>query len=257
LQGFQDLPPVKYKYYTLKNSAQEIATLDNMDRSPAITTHQLNQAKILHFGFEDFWRFATRADNEAYQDLMLNIIQWLSSKSGENFIVSTDKDGYYFGETINFNASILDEKGDFISQKKLKLEVKDVDKKVFLSDFLLWKTDRYSYELDDLPAGNYHYQVTDSDSKQVREGDIIIFDNSLEQTHLDFNNVALNEIAGATSGQHFDSQNIAGIKESIKREKIATNLYREFKILYNNYFLLLVISSFSIELYLRRRWGLI
>lgn len=257
LQDFKDFPPVKYKYYTLKNSAQEIATMDNMDRSPAITTFKLNQTKILHFAVEDFWRFATRVDNEKYQEFILNIVQWLSSKSGENFIVSTDKDGYYFGEIINFSASILDEKGDFISQKKLKLEVIDEVNEVILSDFLLWKTDKYSYELDELKAGNYSYKVSDSDTKQMKTGDFIIFDNSLEQSHLDFNNVALNEISNISNGQHFDSENSAAFAEGIKREKVSKNLYSEFKILYNNLFLLIVILSFSIELYFRRRWGLI
>lgn len=231
--------------------------MDNMDRSPAITTFKLNQTKILHFAVEDFWRFATRVDNEKYQEFILNIVQWLSSKSGENFIVSTDKDGYYFGEIINFSASILDEKGDFISQKKLKLEVIDEVNEVILSDFLLWKTDKYSYELDELKAGNYSYKVSDSDTKQMKTGDFIIFDNSLEQSHLDFNNVALNEISNISNGQHFDSENSAAFAEGIKREKVSKNLYSEFKILYNNLFLLIVILSFSIELYFRRRWGLI
>lgn len=257
LQDFQDFPPVKYKYYVLKNSAQEIATMDNMDRTPAITSFKLNQAKILHFAIDDFWRYAMRVDNEKYQEFILNIIQWLSSSSGENFVVSSDKDGYYYGETINFNASILDEKGDFISQKKLQLLVKDENKKEFLSDFLLWKTDNYSYELEDLPAGNYSYQVTDNDTKQMKEGNFIVFDNSLEQAHSDFNNVALSEISAITKGQYYDSNDIDVVKKGLVREKISTNLYSEFKILYNNYFLLLVILCFSLELYFRRRWGLI
>ncbi len=257
LQDFQDFPPVKYRYYTLKNRSQEIATMDNMDRSPAITAFKLNETKILHFAVEDFWRFAMRVDKDKYQDFMLNIVQWLSSKSGENFLVSTDKDGYYFGETINFNASILDEKGDFISQKKLKLEVKDDKNIAVLSDFLLWKTDNYSYELNDLKAGNYFYKVTDNDTKQMKEGNFIIFNNSLEQAHLDFNNVALNEISNITNGQNFASEDINSMPELLKREKVSIDLYSEFKILYNNYFLLLVILSFSIELYFRRRWGLL
>ncbi len=257
LQDYQDFPPVKYRYYTLKNRSQEIATMDNMDRSPAITAFKLNETKILHFAVEDFWRFAMRVDKDKYQDFMLNIVQWLSSKSGENFLVSTDKDGYYFGETINFNASILDEKGDFISQKKLKLEVKDDKNIAVLSDFLLWKTDNYSYELNDLKAGNYFYKVTDNDTKQMKEGNFIIFNNSLEQAHLDFNNVALNEISNITNGQNFASEDINLMPELLKREKVSIDLYSEFKILYNNYFLLLVILSFSIELYFRRRWGLL
>lgn len=257
LENFKDLPPVKYKYFALKNSAQEIATMDNMERSPAITSHQLNQAKILHFGFEDFWRFSLRADNDAFNELIRNIIQWLSSKSGENFIVSTDKDGYYFGETVSFSAAILDEKGDFISQKKLRLELVDSNDQMVVSDFLLWKTDEYSYELDDLNAGLYHYKVTDIDTKQTKKGNFIVFNNSLEQSHTDFNNVALNEISRITGGKHNNSSDLPGIKDSLVREKISTNLYSEFKILYNNYFLLLVILSFSLELYFRRRWGLI
>ncbi len=257
LKGFQDLPPVKYNYYALKNSGQEIATLDNMERSPAITYHQLNQAKILHFGFSDFWRFAMRHDSRKYQELILNIAQWLSSKSGENFLVSTDKDGYYFGQRILFNASLLDEKGDFVSQKKLNLQVTNADGELIISDFLLWKSDRYTYELADLSPGNYRYVVTDSDSKQQKEGNLVVFDNSLEQSHLDFNNVALHEIASVTSGQVYDSEDINTIKEKLVRERIPTNLYHEFKILYNNYFLLLVILSFALELYFRRRWGLL
>ena len=257
LRDFQDLPPVKYNYYSLKNSAQEIATMDNMDRSPAITTFTLNNTKILHFAIEDFWRYATRVDNENYQAFILNIVQWLSSKSGENFIVSTDKDGYHYGEIIKFSASILDEKGDFISQKKLKLDVKDENNELVLSDFLLWKTDNYSYELDNLKAGNYKYQVTDNDTKQMKLGDFIIFDNSLEQSHLDFNNFALNEISHITAGQNYDSEDINTILEGLKRAKISQNIYSEFKILYNNLFLLIVILTFSIELYFRRRWGLI
>ena len=257
LAEFQDFPPVKYRYYSLKNSAQEIATMDNMDRSPVITTYKLNQAKILHFAIDDFWRFAMRVNSEKYQEFIINIVQWLSSSSGVNFVVSTDKDGSYFEETITFLASILDEKGDFISQKKLKLDIKDENSKEILSDFLLWRTDSYSYELDDLKAGNYYYQVSDYDSKQKKEGNFIIFDNSLENAHLDFNNVALNEISTVTNGQYFASEDIDNVKAGLKREKLSTDIYSEFKILYNNYFLLIVILCFSIELYFRRRWGLL
>lgn len=257
LQTADDLPPVKYHYYKIKNSGQEIATLDNMDRSPAITAMRLNSAKILHFAFTDFWRFSTRANKDDFNTLILNIVQWLSSKSGENFVVSTNKDGYYFGETVEITASILDEKGDFISQKNLQIEVTKDENQDLISDFLLWKSDQYRYELEDLTAGNYTYKVTDMDTEKTKEGEFIIFDNSLELTHQDFNNVALNQISTITGGSYYKSSQIESIKSALSREKIPTKLYKEYKILFNNYLLLIVILSFSIELFFRRRWGLI
>ncbi len=252
-----DLPPVKYKYYSLKNTGQEIATLDNMDRSPAIALISFNNAKVLYFTFSDFWRFATRSDRNEFNTLIINIVQWLSSKTGQDFIVSTDKDGYYFGQNVKFSASILDEKGDFIAQKSLKLELLDNEKKSIKNDFFLWERDQYTYEVSNLPAGNYSYKVTDVTSNNQKEGNFIIFDNSLEMSHLDFNNVALREISNLTGGKHFPPQQIEQIKSSLVRERISQDLYSEYKILFNNYFLLLVILSFSIELFLRRRWGLI
>ncbi len=257
LQEADDLPPVKYYYYRLKNTSQEIATFDNMDRSPAITSFRLNTTKVLHFAFQDFWRFSTRVSSNDFNTMIRNILQWLSSQSGQNFLVATDKDGYYFGETVNFTASILDEKGDFISQKNLELIVKNSEGQSVKSDFLLWKSQEYTYKLADLPAGKYTYQVTDLASEQVRNGQFLVYDNSLEMSHLDFNNVALNEISKASGGYHYKSWQSETFKQALEREKIPTQLYREFKILFNNYLLFIVILSFSIELFFRRRWGLI
>ncbi|MFA7056148.1 MAG: hypothetical protein WC155_01130 [Candidatus Cloacimonadales bacterium] len=255
-KDYKEFPPVKYNYYNLKNSGIEIATMDNMERSPAISTFQLNKAKILHFSVQNFWRFAMRNDRDKYNDFVLNIVRWLSSKSGENFLISTNKDGYYFGESTKFNASILDEKGDFISNKKLKLEVMTSDKKTLVTDFLLWKSESYNYELSELAADAYSYKVTDVETNSIKEGSFIVFDSSLEQSHTDFNNLALQTIAEITNGVHYDSAKIEDIKENMTREKVATTFYREFKVLYNNIFLAIFILCYAVELFLRRRWGL-
>lgn len=257
LKDYNEFPPVKYRYYNLKNSGTEIATMDNMDRSPAISTFQLNQAKILHFSVQNFWRFAMRNDRDKFNDLILNIVRWLSSQSGENFLVSTDKDGYYFGEETKFNASILDEKGDFISNKKLQLVVTNSNEETVLTDYLLWKAESYSYELAGLVADSYSYTITDIEANNSKEGDFIVFDGSLEQSHTDFNNLALQTIAEITNGVYYDSANIEEIKEDLTREKIATSLYKEYRVLYNNIFLAIFILCYAVELFFRRRWGLL
>lgn len=257
LKDYNEFPPVKYKYYNLKNSGAEIATMDNMDRSPAISTFQLNQAKILHFSVHNFWRFAMRNDRDKFNDLVLNIVRWLSSQSGENFLISTNKDGYYFGENVKFNASILDEKGDFISNKKLELIVTNSDEENVLTDYLLWQAESYNYELAELVADSYSYKITDIEANNTKEGNFIVFDGSLEQSHTDFNNLALQTIAEITNGVHYDSANVEEIKEGLTREKLAISLYKEYRVLYNNIFLAIFIVCYAVELFFRRRWGLI
>lgn len=252
-----DLPPVEYRYFSLKKSAQEIATMDNMDRSPAISTMRLNKAKILHFAINEFWSFSMRNDATLFRELMLNIVRWLSTSDGDNFLVSTDKDGYYFGEKIVFSASILDEKGDYVSQRKLKLDIYTEDKNKILTDYLLWEKDNYKYDLGEIQAGKYHYEVTDIDTKQSRRSDFIVFNNSLESSHLDFNNLALQEISNVSGGFSLGVNELSDIKDKVKRDKISKEVYKEYKILYNNYLLLLVICTFSLELFFRRRWGLL
>jgi hypothetical protein len=253
----RDLSPVDYKYVNLKRNSLSLMTMDNMEMSPAIAYMQVGNSKSLHFNISDFWRWGSRGDYEEFNKFLLNIVNWLNSDFGEDFIVSVDKGGYYLGETVQVKSTIIDEKGDFISNRSIKLELKDSNGKNLKSDYLMWDNENYVYTLDGLSAGRYELSVKDETSKSERKAEFIIYNDNLEKNHKDVNIALLQEIAKQSGGDYYSVENIDEIKNSLKREKRQVEEYREFNLLYNKYLLLLFVLTFSLELFLRKRWGLL
>lgn len=256
-KDYQELTPVRYNFYSLKSGAKEIATFDNLEKAPAISYSRLNEARILHFAFHDFWQWKMRTDSAKFTELITNIINWLNSKAGESFLFSTDKDGFYFGENITFRSVILDEKGDYLSGKDLHLEIKDSTGVAVIDDYLVKVQEEYLYEADFLSPGKYQAILTDIDTKQKKQLAFLVLDDNLEKQQDDFNNQALFQLAEETGGQMYSLNNIEQLKGSLKRDKLKKEEVLEYDLVRNISILILFIILFSLELFLRKRWGLL
>jgi len=79
-----NIPPLSYKYLRPKAEAEILATFDNYERSPFILFSQLN-AKVIHLAGQDLWRWQMQSDDLRYNKFILDLANWLSTKSKDNF----------------------------------------------------------------------------------------------------------------------------------------------------------------------------
>ncbi len=252
-----ELPPIKYKYFNAKASASLLLKIDNMEQSPAVATMKINKSKILQIGLKNFWRWGSRSNYESYNTFISNTINWLLSDIGENFVVVSNKDGYFRGEQVNITSQILDEKGDLVNNRKLRINVYDKDSKEIFSDFMEKTNNGYSYSLEDFDAGQYTVEVTDTDLNESRKLEFIVFDSNQEQKQDDFNNSFLIQISKLTNGKNIDVSDSKVSKKFLNREEVISERPHEIKLLFNKWILGIFILMFSLELFFRKRWGLL
>ena len=161
---------------------------------------------------------------------------------------------YWLGEKIDIRLRSEDE----IRQSRLnispRLEVFDEADKIVYDDFMTLAGDEYSSSITLFKAGNYRFVASDRESGKRSTGRFTVSGASLEERDFDFNLPLLSWLAADTNGRviynpgDYSPPRAAGRELTIRNE-IA--LYKKW------YILMLFILAFALELFFRRRWGLL
>ena len=125
-----------------------------------------------------------------------------------------------------------------------------------INDFLTRENDEYSFKADLKEPGTYSFDISDKESGKNVKGKFELNASSLENKDFGYNMPLLSWLASHNNGKMLltsalDSFSVVpAVKEIlVSRREIA--LYKKW------YILSLFILAFCLELYLRRRWGLL
>ena len=251
-----NIPPVNYYFAKPKLQAKILAKIENEERSPAILFMNYEKGKVLQLTFLNLWKWQLWAKNNKYNQFITNTISWLSRESSERFFAYTNKTSYFSGEKIAVNLTAYDETLSPIYDLNAKLTVFDENRNNVFEEFLLAKDDVYQCEIGFLPSGDYSFQVQDERTGLETKGEFMVTADDPESRDRGFNTSLLAYISEQTNGKLLYPEDMAEFKFP-EAQLMSFKKRTEIPVYKKWYLIALFLISFCLELFFRKRWGLL
>lgn len=245
------LPPLDYYYVTAAQNTEVLATMNNPQKSPAIVVSQNGKSRALGLSFLNLWRWQMQSPDSGYQKMIVNSLTWLSNKALGSFS-AIYKSSYLGGEEIRIRLRAEDDiRSESLDGNPLIL-ILNAEGKEVAKDFMTRDGSEYSFVSRLTEPGEYRFEISEGGNKS--SGRFSIDAQQVEDRDFDFNLPLLQYISSESRGRmiydaDFFSPVPAQSSERIERNEYA--LYRKW------YIISLFILIFCVELFLRRRWGLL
>lgn len=251
----KDIPPLDYYYVTASPGTDILATINNPQNSPAIVVQHTKTARSIAFATLNLWRWQMQSSEEGYTKLISSCLTWLSNKSTGNY-TAIYNNSYFQGEEIRIRLRNENE----IRQSRLnvnpRIRIMNKNNKEVYTDFLKREGEEYAISLQLSEPGTYSFEISDKESGNSTKGKFELSETSIETRDYGYNLPLLSWLANETGGKvlyasNIDSYNPTPAKpiEQITRKEIP--LYKKW------YVIALFIFTFCLELFFRRRWGLL
>jgi hypothetical protein len=252
----RNIPPVDFLYANAAPYAKVLASIDNDEKSPAIVFQQLSRGKVLSFPFYNLWRWQMRSESGEYNEFIRNIVAWVSNSADKSFSVQTEKNSYFLGENITIRLTAYDEKLAINRNLSPKLSIYSDKNKTVFEDYLVFSGQDYHKQVSGLSTGNYRYTVVDGQTGGSAEGRFLVSEVGLEGRHRGYNTPLLSYISRQTGGEVIAEEKLSDYvvpKGEVRR------LIKAYEIpIYRHWLTIaLFLLSFTLELFLRRKWGLL
>lgn len=256
VQKQQDqIPPVNYYFAKPKAQSQILAEFQNQQRSPAILFNNYNQGKILELLFDDIWQWQMSVNKSNFRQFFINIFKWLGSSEQGRFIAYPSQNSYTQGEKIQLHLQAYDEAYNLIRDLEAKVEITDDNGKIVAENYMTSDQDKYSSSFSsDLNPGQYKFRITDQNYNLQTTGKFLIQDAQQEKFNLGFNRNNLNFVSRATNGKQFTDPEQLKLPSA---PKISKEIEQQIPLYKKWYIIALFIICFSLELFWRRKWGLL
>ncbi len=251
----KEVPPLDYYYVTAGRGAEVLATIDNPQNSPAIAVGTAGSAKTLALAFLNLWKWQLQTAGGGYQKLLANSLTWLAntSQSGYEAIYNGS---YFLGEEIDLRLRAQDDIRSLRLDLNPELKVTDASGQEVFRDFMTQSEGEYAARLGLDKAGSYSFQISDKVSGQKSAGRFNVADASIEARDFDFNLPLLSWLTSDTGGTLLDPGTLKEFQPLPAQTKILEQradipLYRKWWVL------TAFVLAFCLELFFRRRWGLL
>lgn len=255
VDGSADLPPVDYYYLSTNPGAEVLATINNPQASPAIAVKTMGAGRSVAFSMLNLWRWQLQGKDGAYAKFISNCLTWLSNKStgGYEAIYNTS---YMMGEEIRIKLRVEDS----IRQRKLdispKIRILDAENNEVFNDYLSRLNNEFGIVAELKEPGTYRFEISDKESGQSTKGKFELSDTSIESRDFGYNLSLLTWMANVNGGKMLYPETLSTFKPIPATPELQVNR-REIALYKKWYILTLFILAFCLELYLRRRWGLL
>ncbi len=251
-----NIPPINYYFVKPKLQSKILAKIENDERSPAILFMNYEKGKVLQLAFLNLWKWQLWEKDNKYNQFISNIISWLSRESSERFFARTNKTSYFCGEKIAVNLTAYDETLSPIHDLNAKLIVFNEKHDKVFEEFLLTKEDEYQCEIGFLPSGSYSFQVRDERTGLETKGEFMVTADDPESRDRGFNTSLLAYISDQTNGKLFYPEDITEfefpeVQLMSFKKRIEIPVYKKW------YLIALFLLVFCLELFFRKRWGLL
>jgi hypothetical protein len=254
-EELNQIPPVDYYYLTASAQAEILAVMDNAQKSPAIAVSSAYGGKVAGFSFLNLWRWQMQSNSNAYKSFTSDVITWLSNRSAGQ-MTALYEPSYYLDEPIEIKLTAIDDVRRVRSNLAPRITVFNADNDSVYSDFLVQDKEGYRIQFRLNEPDSYRFTIKDLSSNQSTSGRFIIGSQNLETRDLGYNVQLLGWIAAQSGGRLFDLENSLDFKpvKAIEVNRIEKN---EFPLYKKWYLVCLFIIVFCLELFFRRRWGLL
>jgi hypothetical protein len=252
----KNIPPVRYFYVDPKLQSEVLAGINNEAKSPAIVFTQFEKGKILYFSFFDLWKWQLHEGDDTYRKFVNDLLNWVGMGNADRFISFTDKNSYFTGEIVRVDLQAFDEKLSRLKDLNAKLTLTKREGKIVFENYLDYGEDGYFSEITDLEAGEYSYLINDEVHQQQTSGRFIVTEDNAEKRDKGFNIPLLAFISEVTGGKIYTKANVDEIRipeTTLKTitKKLEIPIYRKW------YLIACFLICFCLEIFLRKRWGLL
>ncbi len=190
-------------------------------------------------------------------------IQWIGASEKEKLVkIRSSRKFYIGGEKVEMIAQVYNASLDPVDDAMVAVQISgpNTKREIRLANM---GAGRYTASISGLPAGDYFYQGSASKGSVLGKDDgrFSIGAESAEYLNLKMNAPLLRSMAEITGGKFYTPNTVSRFIEDLKKHPRfnQTSIIRESEIaLWNNLWLLMIaISAFAIEWFMRKRSGLI
>ncbi len=249
------LPPLDYYYLTTAKKAQVLATINNPQNSPAIAILENGGQRSISLSFLNLWRWQLNSPDAGYEKMMVNLITWLSNKSLSSFS-AVYKNSWLQGEEIEISLRSEDDIRSRALDSQPLLSVFDHKGNKAFEDFLVERQDDFAILFSLEEPGEYSFEISDQKSGKESRGRFMIEPESVEKRDYGFNLSLLGYLSAESGGELFSLEEAEHF-QPLPAEKESFVRIIEFELYKKWYILSLFLLVFCVELFFRRRWGLL
>ncbi len=249
-----NIPPVRYYYVNPKLQARIFATIDNDQRSPAILYQNYDSGKVIHFAFLDLWKWQMWANGDHYKTFMHNLINWFGQQESDRIVAQTSRTSFFVGEQIEISLKVYTEQFNLTNDVDALLKLYNSENAIILEDYFTSIGNQLNLRISDLAAGKYRFEIEDKISDLQTSGEFSVLDFNPEMRDKGINDVILSYVVNATNGDFYNSIEeieIPQLKNIVEEIQFEIPLYAKW------YLIGMFLFSFCLELFFRKRWGLL
>jgi hypothetical protein len=269
-QIINNLPPLQVPFanYKLNPGAsvlmtQKIGMVETND--PLWAFNELNGKRSAVISGEGLWRwrmanFSRARNHDAFNDLFLKSVQYLSVKSSKTNLRINASSVYKESEIIYFGAQLYNESFEQITGPEIKMLITDKDNRNFEYQFSA-NENAYTLNAGNLPKGDYAYKASVKIGEKVYQqaGQFSVQEVNLESINTTANHNLLKNIAAKTGAMALDAKDYQQLIDALKnRDDIVAVSYSEKKLmdLINLWYVLaIILLLFTVEWFIRKRSG--
>ena len=253
-KNLDEIPPVRFYYTELLKSGTLLAEFPAEQTPPALVFQEYGNGKVLYGSFLDLWKWQLWGEDDHYGQFNNNILQWLSYAKADNFFAWSEQNSYLIGEDVNIELAAFDEKYAPLTNLQAEIVITK-DNKEYLRDYLNLNNDKYNYSFTAKDPADYQFTITDKQTQQETNGKFMITSSNSEVRDRGINTTLLQFIAKQTSGKIFSNKE--DLADYPKAENRFNTTYYEIPLYKKWYIITLFLLSFCLEIFFRKRWGLL
>lgn len=189
--GFKNFPPLKNTFGDVEvTSETDILLYQNINgfstRQPLLMMRSESDQKIAFLFGENFWRwrmrsFVDQGNFKVFDRFVDQLVQYISSTTTKKRLVTNVESFYNKGENNRISLQYFDKNYNFDPSQDISLKlVEETSQKTF-SYTLIPKNQNYSTKINDLPAGDYKYNITVQGENISESGQFTLIDFVLEK----------------------------------------------------------------------------
>ncbi len=272
--AWHTLPPVyrTMSRYVVRPGSEKIMThrMQNVPLDdPFLVLRSIGGSKSAAMLGYGVWRWrmmgrGTIDGEEVYDNLMLNIVQWLTTEEDQDRVrITSSKEQYHTGESIEFVGQVYDEQYRPLPNADIRVAVRS-ENQTFETILSPRGHGRYEGRLNPLPEGDYVYEgIAQYEGADIGkdEGQFMVGELNLEFRDIRMHVGVMRQIAAITGGSyiHYDEQEKLGelVRELDTHSPRTDTQLADFQIWNLPAALILMILFFSIEWFLRKRNGML
>lgn len=267
--NFNNLPPLTDKFGDITVLGEKQTLIyQNINgvatNQPLFTFLENNNIKKGFLLGEDIWKwraasFLNTNSFEEFDNFIGNIVQYLASNKKRNRLEVNTESIYPVNSRIKIAAFYTDKNYRFDDRANLEIKIKNTQNQEVTTFPFSLVNNSYQTEIDNLPSGDYTYDVSVSNQNMKRSGRFKVSEFQIEQQFTNANDSKLKMLASNSKGKLFYKDKTDNlIKELLQNEDYYTiqksNITVENLINWK-WLLFMVIGLLSLEWFIRKYNG--